>query len=226
MLTLNSAHKRIIELLLRGDRSLPELVEGLRRSKPVVLRYCRELESAGILEGRYERTERGRLRVYSLRPFQLLLSVDPGRGATLSFEADTPLDPEFPLLGQVPQRELRSSVKAYLRALLGTGLEGLTAVLYGSAARGEATRKSDVDLLLVKERWTEADRQKALDAISSASMEADHQAKPLFVTPDGFEDMDPDLRGQIKEHGAILLEKGETDGRLWSELKRYGRIMI
>ena len=96
-------------------------------------------------------------------------------------------------------------------------------ILYVSVAQGNAHRKSDIDLLILKENWSKKDKDQILEKIAIASNKCEHQAKPLFKT---VEDMDKSLQKQIKEHGIILYEKGKQWGRIKQQLKRYKVITI
>lgn len=67
--------------------------------------------------------------------------------------------PDDPLM-QIPQEEFQEPVKAAVEALRDGLEEVLGIVLYGSVARGEADRRSDIDLwVLVAENRAEAQRR-------------------------------------------------------------------
>ena len=99
-------------------------------------------------------------------------------------------------------------------------------ILYGSVAQGTGTRKSDIDLLFLKEIWSKKEKDEILNLIANASNKCDHQAKPLFKSIKEFEDMDKSLKREIKENGVVLYEKGKQWCRIKQQLKRYKIITI
>jgi predicted nucleotidyltransferase len=220
----NPAQKRIIELLLTSDKTLPELSSALGRSKPGTSKFLKRLEELHIVTGTYERNIDGRTIRYHLRPFHMVLSIDPSSKTAFSFSADDALDTEFLFLGFIPQKELRDDVKHYLEELRKTDIRRLTVVLYGSVAQGIATRKSDVDLLLIKETWMKNERDSILRLLADASEETTHQMKPLFLNVSEFERMDPALKKEINDHGVILFENGSPWEMIRKDLQRYKTI--
>jgi predicted nucleotidyltransferase len=220
----STSQKRIIELLLTADKTLPELATALGRSKPGTSKYLKELEEIHIVKGAYERNVDGRTIRYHLQPFHMVLSIDPQSKTAFSFAADDALDTEFLSLGFIPQKELREEMKDYLKEIQKTDIQRLTVVLYGSVAQGIANRKSDIDLLLVKERWMKNEQNSILRSLADASEKTTHPAKPLFLSYSEFEQMDPVLKKEIKDHGVILFEKGSPWETIRPELRRYTTI--
>jgi hypothetical protein len=145
---------------------------------------------------------------------------------SINFIADTYLDEDFVLLGGVSQKEFRKEVKEYLSKIITSPLEDFLVILYGSVAQGVGTRKSDIDLLFLKNNWLKKEKDEILNLIATASNKCNHQAKPLFKTVKEFEEMDKTLQKQIKEHGIILYEKGSQWSRIKNQLKRYKIITI
>src|SRR4030042_6934592 len=99
MEVFNLLEKRIIELLLSGDKTLPELSATLGISKPGTSKYLKKLEERHILRGAYEKNIDGRTIRYYLLPFQIVFSINPQLKTVLSFKADDVLDQDFFLLG-------------------------------------------------------------------------------------------------------------------------------
>jgi predicted nucleotidyltransferase len=99
-------------------------------------------------------------------------------------------------------------------------------ILYGSVARGEGTRKSDIDLLFLKDNWSKKEKNDILNLIASVSNRCNHQAKPLFKTIEEFEEMDKTLQKQIKGHGITLIDKGKQWDKIKNQLRRYKSITI
>ncbi len=222
----NLSEKRIIELLLTGDKTLPELSAALGISKPGTSKYLKKLEESHILRGGYEKNIDGRTIRYHLQPFQIVLSIDPQLKTVLSFKADDILNQEFFLLGSIPQKEFRDEVKEYLEKLIETSIPRFTVILYGSVAQGSAHRKSDIDLLLVKEYWAKVEKNSILRSLAGAAVNTAHQIKPLFLGYTDFKRMESTLKKEIKDHGIIIFEKGRPWETIYQELHRYKSITI
>ena len=222
----NSPEKRIIEILLTGDKTLPELSITLGISKPGTSKYLKKLEERRILRGTYEKNVDGRTIRYQLQPFQIVFSINPQLKTVLSFKADDTLDQEFFLLGSILQKEFRKEVKEYLEKLITTSILRYTVILFGSVAQGTASRKSDIDVLLVKESWTKAEKNNILGLFAGAAVNTAHQIKPLFLGYAEFKRMDLTLKKEIKDHGIIIFEKGSPWEAIHQELQRYKSITI
>jgi predicted nucleotidyltransferase len=220
----NPQQKRIIELLLIADKTLPQLAEDLGLSKPGTSKYLKKLEELHLLTGAYERNFDGRTIRYRLQPFHMVISIDPLSKTAFSFTADEPFDTEFLSLGFIPQKELRDETKEYLKEIQKTAIQRLTVVLYGSVAQGTANRKSDIDLLLLKERWMKNEQNSILRSLADASEKTTHPAKPLFFSYTDFNQIDPALKKEIKDHGVIIFEKGKPWETIRPVLRRYKTI--
>jgi len=222
----NKYEKQIIELLLQKDITLSEIAAEIKISKPTTSMYLKRLEENGIIKGTYEKSNVGRTIRYSLQPFHMIFSIDPDTKRTINFIADTPLDEDFVLIGDISQKEFRLEVKYYLSKIITSSLEKYLIILYGSVAQGVGTRKSDIDLLFLKDKWSKKEEDEILNLIASASNKCDYQAKALFKTPKEFEEMDKTLQKQIKEHGIIIYEKDKEWETIKNQLKRYKIITI
>lgn len=226
MKLFNKYEKQIIEVLLQKDITLSEIATEIGISKPTTSMYLKRLEENGIIKGTYEKNNAGRIIRYSLQPFQIVFSINPDTKMTINFKANTYLDEDFVLLGNITQKEFRIEVKEYLSKIIKSSLEEYLIILYGSVAQGFGTRKSDIDFLFLKNQWLKKDKDEILNLIAIASNKCNHQAKPLFKTVEEFEDMDKTLQKQIKENGIILYEKGKQWGRIKNQLKKYKIITI
>ena len=213
--------KQIIEQLLQKDVTLSEIAAELKISKPTSAKYLKKLEEFGLIKGNYEKNHFGRAIRYSLQPFHMIFSVDPHTKRTVNFIADAHLDEDYIQLGAIFQKEFRFEVKEYLKAITTSSLDEYMIILYGSVARGEGTRKSDIDLLFLKEKWLKKEKNDILNLIASVSNRCNHQAKPLFKTVKEFEEMDKTLQKQIKEHGITLIDKGKQWDKIKNQLRRY-----
>ena len=218
--------KQIIELLLQNNRTLPEIATKLQISKPTTSKYLKKLEEKRIITGTYEKTSVGRTIRYQLNPLQIVISINPKAQIILNFKADTSLDQDFLLLGAISQKEFREEVKKYLKEIKKASCEKYLILLYGSIARGEGTRKSDIDLLFLKQNWLKTEKDELLGYLALASNQVNHQAKPLFKNTTEFEQMDNTLKKEIKQHGIIIYEKGNQWDKIKQQLTRYKSITI
>ena len=226
MVLLTKYEKRIIELLIQNDKTLPEISAVIGISKPATSKHLKKLEEQNIIKGAYERNSVGRTIKYSLQQFQIVLSIDPINKSIIGFKADEPIDPNNLYLGYIQQKEFRKEVKNYLKEIKNLGFENYMIILYGSVAQGAAHRKSDIDLLFLKESWSKKEKDQILEKIATVSNKCNHLAKPLFKSVKEYENMDRSLQKQIKENGIILYEKGKQWGRIKQQLKRYKIITI
>jgi len=226
MKLFNKYEKQIIDILLQKEITLSEISVEIGISKPTTSMYLKRLEENGIIKGNYEKNHFGRTIRYSLQPFHMIFSINPESKMAINFIADTYLDEDFVLLGNISQKEFRLEVKEYLSKIIKSALEEYLIILYGSVAQGVGTRKSDIDLLFLKNKWSKKEKDEILDLIADASNKCNHQAKPLFKSIKEFEDMDKSLQKQIKENGIILYETGKQWGRIKQHLKRYKIITI
>jgi DNA-binding Lrp family transcriptional regulator len=223
---LNKYEKQIIELLIKNDRTLSEISSEIGISKPATSKYLKKLEEQNIIKGVYERNSIGRIIKYSLQKFHMVFSIDPKNKSIIGFKANEPIDTNYVYLGYIQQKEFREEVKNYLKEINKVSFDRYMIMLYGSVAQGAAHRKSDIDLLILKEDWSKKEKDQVLEKIAIASNNCDHQAKPLFKSIKEFENMDKSLQKQIKENSIILFEKGRQWGRIKQQIKRYKIITI
>ena len=223
---LNKYEKQIIEILIKNDTTLSEISTEIGISKPATSKYLKKLEEQKIIKGSYERNSIGRTIKYSLQPYHILLSIDTINKSIINLKADEPIDANHIFLGYIQQKEFRGEVKNYLKEINKTSFDKYMIILYGSVAQGTAQRKSDIDLLVLKESWSKKEKDVVLEKIAIISNKSDHLAKPLFKSFKEFEGMDETLKKQIKEHGIILYEKGNQWYKIKNQLKRYKIITI
>lgn len=226
MKLLNTYEKQIIELLIQNDKTLPEISKVIRISKPATSKYLKKLEEQNIIKGTYERNSAGRTIKYSLKQFHIVFSLDPINKSVICFKADETIDSNYLFLGYIQQKKFRGEVKTYLKEIKNVDFKNYTIILFGSVAQGMAHRKSDIDLIFLKESWLKKEKDQILEKIAIASNQCDHQAKPFFKSIKEFEDIDTSLQKQIKEDGIILYEKDIQWERIRQQLKRYKTITI
>ena len=222
----NKYEKKIIELLIQNEKTLSEISAVIGISKPATSKYLKKLEDQNIVKGIYVRNSIGRTIKYNLQEFQIVFSMDPKNKSIIGFKADEPIDANYIYLGYIKQKEFRGEVKIYLNEIKNIDFEKYMIILYGSVAQGVAHRKSDIDLLFLKEYWSKKDIGQILDKIANASNKCNYSAKPLFKTVKEFENMNSMLKKQIKENAIILYEKGNQWDKIRKQLIRYKIITI
>ena len=223
---LNKYEKQIIELLIQNDKTLPEISAAIGISKPATSKHLKKLEEQNIIKGIYERNFIGRTIKYCLRQFHLVFSIDPINKSIIGFKANDTLDINHIYLGYIQQKDFREEVKNYIKEIKNVDFENYMIILYGSVAQGSAHRKSDIDLLFLKESWSKKDKDQLLNKIAIISNKCNHLVKPIFKSVEEFQDIDKSLQKQIKENGIILHENGKKWEGIKQQLKRYKIITI
>lgn len=221
---IHAKSMRIIELLVDGEKSLTELSGKLSVTKTMALRMLSDLEDSGLIESRIVKNHNGRSRLFKLKEFSLVLSYDSKTASVLSFRADAPIDLANLLVGQVPQADFRRAVQVYLTAVKPpTGR--FATVLFGSAARGNAGAKSDLDILFLADQWENPQTERIRDALADAVVEAGHQAVSHFKTFDDFLGDGSSMARSIRREGIIIQAGGKVED-LWKAMQRYRNIWV
>ncbi|MDI6888898.1 MAG: ArsR family transcriptional regulator [Methanocellales archaeon] len=223
---LKPSSKKIIESLLKKEKSLSELASELNISKPALLKHLRNLKDIEVISEKEKKTHVGREIYYSLNQLSLVLLIDPKKAGIIGLKSKSSLDPRFLLLEQVEQEEFKSDLRKYLEKLEDMKQKPeFHVVLFGSVARGEGTWKSDIDLLFLRAQWKEDIKKKILDALSEAGMDTKHRVKPQFMRIDELKS-DLLLPKEVKDSGLVIY--GDLNKRLdiWKQMKRYKNITI
>ena len=103
---------------------------------------------------------------------------------------------------------IRSSIREAaekLRARFGGRLRDV--VLFGSHAWGEPDEESDVDLCIVIDELTQAERSEAMDIAAEVGIERDVQLAPLVWSAE-------ELRARVTHEQALALDIEERGVRL------------
>jgi predicted nucleotidyltransferase/DNA-binding CsgD family transcriptional regulator len=215
--------KQIIAQLLKGEKSLTELSNIIGISKPTILKYLNNLEEIGIISSKIIITAIGREKRYSISAFSQVMNLDPTKGL-ITFSINEPLNFDFPLVGQIPQQKFRNSVKINLEQILEKSKSKLSLIVYGSIARGEATAKSDLDLLvLCSNKWNNKSKNMLMDALYESVLSTQIQVKPLFKNLNEFIKKDDTITKQIKKEGIIIHDSLGSE-KLWKTMQRYWNI--
>lgn len=215
-LQLPSSQKKIIELLAKKERSLTELSESLKMSKSGVLKHLDKLMSSDMIKKQMVTNEKGRESVYSLKNTSYFLSLNPNNDSIIEFTTHSTFELKYLLAEQVPQQNIREEIKILLKNLKDIPFT----ILYGSAAKGESTWKSDIDILFLNDTWSDQDKEDIQDEISEINMELDHQVKPIFKTFSEFKEH-TSLINEIKKEGIIIYGDIFTEQEVWKVMKRY-----
>lgn len=229
---LRATQRQVLEALLTGPRTLTHLERLTGRSKPTLQRHLGVLAQEGLVEKTLETTATGREARYALRRYTLLFHVDPAKQVALSVRTPDGVDLPLLLAEQVPQEELRRDVKVYLRHLVQVWRDSEprpVVIVFGSAARGEATWKSDIDALVLLPPASRVGDQGALEAElrnawAVAAMETAHPIRlHIFQEREFLRGQDPILQ-EAKEEGMLVFGELEGQEEVWKELRRYRSI--
>jgi predicted nucleotidyltransferase len=89
---------------------------------------------------------------------------------------------------EIPE-EISQKINRFIDYLENTGIHIETAILFGSYAKGEQNKWSDIDLALVSKMF-EGNRYYDLDKLTDACFAIDTNISPLPYTPDDFNSND------------------------------------
>lgn len=243
---LRPSARRILEALLDGPLTLTELAARCGVTKPSVSRPLRELESLGAIRRHELRDARGREVQYSLVGVSIHLEIHPEERYAISWASTGPNASGDLLLAQIRDPALRAELQTLLgawRVQLAARTdptdptpstiagpipwwERISLVVYGSVARGEATWKSDIDVLVVGATDVPASiRNVMLDAAADVETTTKHAVRVQFTTLALFLAADRVIDREAREEGVVVHAGGGED-RLWPAMTRYRRISI
>lgn len=227
---LRPASKTLLQELLAGRKSLTELAAAAGVAKPSLLPTLKRLAEAGWIEREEVRLPSGREVFYSLKGGSLHLELRPDVGVAIGWASEGRVDDQFPLTSQIADAAIREEVLTILR-LLRSKLKRLfekdafSIVLFGSAARGQMTWKSDIDLLFVVHH---EDPMSVHDAIHNAIAELQefvtHAARAHVVGVDDFVTGKGTIAKEAAKDGIVLVARREA--RLWAKMERHRTISI
>ena len=123
MKLFNKYEKRIINILLKNDITLSEISAEIGISKPTTSVYLKRLEENGIIKGNYEKNHIGITIRYSLQSFHMIFSINPDLKMAINFIANTNLDEDFVLLGNISQKEYREEIKENLSKIIKSSIK-------------------------------------------------------------------------------------------------------
>lgn len=225
---LRPGPRRVLDAMLHGASTLTEIADATGLRKPSLHPHLKELAALGVVEQQRIATPTGWEVRYALRDASLHLSIHGAERVALSWGSIGPWEPDVALVAQVPQPDVRAELATFLRALrraVGAPADDLAIVLFGSAARGDATWKSDIDLFILVDRPTPA-----LDAaIELATFEAgtasQHAFQPVIMTRAEWSESRKRIAEDAREEG-LLVWAPRRENAPWSTLKRYRSISL
>jgi predicted nucleotidyltransferase len=216
--------RKILNLVIKEEQSLTDITNQLQISKPTALKYLNSMENLQLITSKYQKTRQGRVKRYEIGSYSFVFSADKERGILL-FSIDDQLNIENPLVGQIPQKLFREAVNVYITEISKSIGEACAVIVYGSIARGEATAKSDIDMLLLSEKkWNKQSRSAVMKKLYKGVLKTQIQAKPLFLSIDEFKQKNKGVFGRIKTEGIIVQNSLKGDD-VWKAMKRYWNII-
>ena len=99
-------------------------------------------------------------------------------------------------MAQIPE-EIIQKIHRFIDYLENTGIHIDTAILFGSYAKGQQNKWSDIDLALVSKMF-EGNRYYDLDKLTDACFAIDTNISPLPYKPEDFSDKDLFVREILK----------------------------
>ncbi|MFA5862230.1 MAG: nucleotidyltransferase domain-containing protein [Candidatus Thermoplasmatota archaeon] len=179
--------QRILETLVPGERTLKELTAEIGITKQSLQRHLASMEQLGVVSRVYRPTAQGREVIYALRGVSFHIEVHPG-APIIAWAAGGAVDRAVPLTAQITQETERLEVALLLRRVLALPRVAARAfiVLFGSVARGEATWKSDIDLLFVLSVDDPVMRERIEDDTAQAQVTMKHPVQIEFTTDEAF----------------------------------------
>ena len=210
-------------MLLKGERSLTDISRALKVSKPSAIKYMAGLEELGLISSRFNITETGREKIFQINEYSMVLSLDPDKGM-ITYTAEEAVDLQRPLVGQIEQKMFRDAVRTYVNEMVSSLKIKFTLIIFGSVARGEATSKSDIDILVMSEGvLSKKNRNTVMEALHKGSIATNIQVKPVFLDYNGFLESKGRFEMRIKNDGLIVYDLLDSD-KVWKQMKRYWNI--
>jgi predicted nucleotidyltransferase/DNA-binding HxlR family transcriptional regulator len=227
---LRPASRRVLGALLTGRRSLTELAAVMGVAKPSLQPTLKRLAELGWIRREEIRAPTGREVYYSLQSASLHVELRPEHGVAIAWASAGPIDDDFPLASTVGDVTVRQEILVALR-LLREKMRGLFAknafsiVLFGSAARGEMTWKSDIDLLFIEHY---EDPGPLYDHIQNCVADIQdfvtHPVRAHFVSLDEFMRGKKAIAKEAAREGLVL--HAQREAPLWAKMEKHRAISL
>ena len=190
---LSVAEVKVLELFLDLNKHyFAEITKKTKLTRPRTLRVLRKLTKIGILRTKTE----ANVKYYSLNKnpavYSILNIIEYNK--TINF------------------LEKNKRLKRALEMFKEKYGNYLIILIFGSYAKGYATKTSDIDLLLVKEEFSKAEIKKIEDLMDLINGRTGLRISPYLIKIDEFKQKKDFIKEVIENH--ILLEGGELFFRL------------
>ncbi len=195
--------------------SLKDIAQATQVEPPTALAHLRRLED----EGRISKVQSEFGPRYAILPFLKIEWQDPASRTNLKWTSNYPVDWRFPLVSRVPDVAAQEFLLRWFDLLLTQ--EQLPAlqprqlktnsqrgprvdfVVYGSCARGDATPRSDIDLLVIG-AITKRQGDHFVDAAHEASLGTNRSPDIRAMNLKDWQKAEPTLRANIQKEGLAV----------------------
>lgn len=241
---LSKSDERILGLLVRSSGDSPLRVDEVARrlgvSTALASRRLKHLAAEGFVDRHQRSVPNGRVVEYVPRPSGLMTWLSPKEKALRSWRIRDEIDWAFPLVSTVPDQGARTSLTRMLGDLRLANLldahvktapnknkisafQGLTVLLYGSTARGDARQDSDVDILVFHAEDNAPRLEQIRLAVAEASIESPRTIQANYVHWDFKEkQLPPWIHRTVQAEGFIVFDGLRTkDIRVPATVRTY-----
>ncbi|MEW5897056.1 MAG: nucleotidyltransferase domain-containing protein [Nanoarchaeota archaeon] len=197
---LSASEVKVLEVFLDLDRHyFAKLTKVTKLTRPRTLRVLRKLVKQGILDVATE----ANVKYYSLKRTPSVFSI-------------------LSLVEYNLTQLFLSKNKTISRAfdmLKGKYVDYSVMLIFGSTVKGYATKKSDIDLLLLKEAVSKEDIKKVEDIVDLINGRTGLKISPYFMTVDEFKKKNDLAKQAIADH--LLIDGAELFFRMVLENQRF-----
>jgi predicted nucleotidyltransferase len=221
--------QRLVEVQRDRRLKLEDLSDALEISPSLLVRRLQKLVAQGWVERRQEVMPRGRAVYYLPRARVSIQWISLLSGVALEWSLGDEISWDFPLVSQLPDAGARETLRRFLLGLRAggrldaarhsseasigeSGEPGVTVVVYGSTARGTASKESDVDVVVFAQ--DAADEDEIVDVAASVSLEAPRSLQVRVVPIGALGKMPPQIRKALKQDGLVVFD-GLEDASVW-----------